>query len=234
MVHVYRPIMHGEKFDKWWFPSSGFETRGNKDTVMCHPKYNGPKISVRNYTQPPEPIDEEAIFRPPEEEEEWIEAYSEKRTPKKEERKNKAKDKQIDSDPFDTSQMKRYRDNTKYTTESKEVTPDNSAKWGELQSELQSTINKWQQRQQVHMSIEEVAGEPTTSGAANPKFKIPKLPERKELVSDKLNQFAASISPPAKERKKETSGTTQPNKNKKGRQHGHISGTRKSKGGRRK
>ena len=82
MVHVQLPIIHGEKFDKRWFPSYGFETRGTKDTVMYHPKYNGPKISALNYTQPPEPINEESIFQPPEEEE-WIEAFSEKKPPKK-------------------------------------------------------------------------------------------------------------------------------------------------------
>ena len=49
------------------------------------------------------------------------------------------------------------------------------------------------------MSIEEVAGEPTTSGAANPNFKIPKLSERKGITADKLNKLAASISPKAKE-----------------------------------
>ena len=90
------------------------------------------------------------------------------------------------------------------------------------------------ERQQGYMSREEVAGETTTSGAANPNFKIPKISERKELVSDKLNQLAASISPPAKEIKKETSSISQPHKNKKDRQHGYISGTRKSRGGRRK
>ena len=142
MVHVLRPTMHGDKFDKRWFPSSGFETRGTKDTVMYHPEDNG-KLQPKPHT-------------------------------------------------------------------------DNI------------------EGQQGYMSKEEVAGEPTTSGTANPKFKIPKLSERKELVSDKLNQLAASISPPAKERKRETSNITQPHKNKKGRQHDYISGTKKSRGGKRK
>ena len=232
MVHVQRPIMHGEWFDKRWFPCSGFETRGTKDTVIYHPKYNGPKISVLSYKQPPEPIDEGSIFRPPEEKE-WIEAFSEKKTPRKEKKKNKANNEQTDPNPFDLSQMKPYHDNIRISTTTKEYTPRNDAKWGKLQSEPQPTINKWQQG---HMSKEEVAGEPTTPGVANPKFKIPKLSERKELVSDKLNQLAASISPPAKERKKDTSSTTQPHKNKKGRhrQFGQQGGTRKSRGGRRK
>ena len=81
------------------------------------------------------------------------------------------------------------------------------------------------------MSIDEVAGEPTTSGAINPKYKIPK---KKALETNKLNDLASNISPPAKEKKKETSEPTQPHKNKKGRQYGHISGTRWSRGGRRK
>ena len=33
IVHVQRPIMHGEKFDKRWFPSSGFETRGTTQST---------------------------------------------------------------------------------------------------------------------------------------------------------------------------------------------------------
>ena len=233
MVHVQRPIMHGGRFDKRWFPSSDFKTRGTKDAVMYHPKYNGPKISVLNYTQPPDPIDEESIFRPPEGEE-WIKAYSEKRTLKKEEMKNKAKKKQVDSDPFDTSQMKPYHDNTEHPTANKEVTSEKSTKWGRIQSEPQSTINKWQQVQQGHMTIEEVAGEARTPGAVNPKFKIPKFSEKKEITADKLNELAASISPPAKEGKKEAPSTTQPHKNKKGQHYGHISGTRKSRGGSRK
>ena len=93
-------------------------------------------------------------------------------------------------------------------------------------------INTRQQGQQGYMSIEEVIGEQTTSRAVNPKFKIPKLSEKKEITTNKLNELAANISPPAKEREKETSDTIQPHKNKKGRQYGYISGTRKSRGGR--
>ena len=83
------------------------------------------------------------------------------------------------------------------------------------------------------MSIEEVTGEPTTSGAVNPMFKIPKLSDKKTISTNKLNELAANIFPPAKEREKETSSTTQPHKNKKGQHYGHISGTRWSRGGRR-
>ena len=93
---------------------------------------------------------------------------------------------------------------------------------------------QWVKWQQGFMSMEEVAGEPTTPGVVKPKFKIPKLSERKELVSNKLNQLTENISPPAKERKKDTSSTTQPHKNKKGRQFGQQGGTRKSRGGRMK
>ena len=41
-VHVQRPITHGEKFDKRWYPSSELSTRGPRDEVMYHPKYEGP------------------------------------------------------------------------------------------------------------------------------------------------------------------------------------------------
>ena len=91
--------------------------------------------------------------------------------------------------------MRPYHDNIADSTNKKVYKPENNTKWGKLQSEPQSTINKWQQG---HMSIEEAAGEPTTSGAINPKFKIPKLSEKKGIISDKLNELAASISPPAR------------------------------------
>ena len=84
------------------------------------------------------------------------------------------------------------------------------------------------------MSREEVSGEQTTSSAANPNYKITKLSKEKELQSNKLNELASNISPPAKEQKKETSSTTQAHKNKKGRQSSQQGGTRKSGGSRKK
>ena len=126
---------HGERFDRRWYPSSDFEIRGAKDMVLYHPKYDGPKISVLNYLQPPEPIDEESIFRPPEEEE-WIKAYSEKRTPKKEEKKKRANKKQIDSNPFDTSQMKPNQDNLESPIANKVVTTENSANYSQNPNQI--------------------------------------------------------------------------------------------------
>ena len=54
------------------------------------------------------------------------------------------------------------------------------------------------------MSKQEVSGETTTSSAADPNYRIPKLSGRKSLQSTKLNDLAINISPPARERKKET------------------------------
>ena len=177
---------------------------------MYHPKYKVPKKTL-TYEQKLGPIDEESIFRPPEGEE-WIEVYSDKKTPKKEETKNRARDKQIDPNPFKVSQMGPYHENIEYSTTSKIYTPEDNTRRGELPREFQSDINQWQQG---FMSIGEVAGEPTTSGDVDPNYRIPKLSKKKVLISDKLNQLASNISPPAKERKKQTSSTTQPHKNKK-------------------
>ena len=60
------------------------------------------------------------------------------------------------------------------------------------------------------MSRQKVSGKATTSAtldqpktpsAVNPNYRIPK---KSNLESNKLNQLASNISPPAKERKKET------------------------------
>ena len=230
MVHVQRPTMHGEKFSRRWYPSSGFDTRGPKDQVMYHPKYKGPKVSDLMNNPNWRSIAKEDIFQPPEGEE-WIEKFSEKRTPRKSEKKAKIANRQIDADPFDTKQMRPYREEAQYSNTNEEYSPENRARWGKLKTKPQLENIEGQQG---YMSKEEVAGEPTTSGTANPKFKIPKLSERREITTDKLNNLSANISPPAKERKRETSSSIQPHKNKKGRQHGHISGIRKSGGGRRK
>ena len=65
-VHVQRPITHGEKFDKRWYPSSELSTRGPRDEVMYHPKYEGSKVKDSLNGQILEPIDDQSIFRPPE------------------------------------------------------------------------------------------------------------------------------------------------------------------------
>ena len=110
--------------------------------------------------------------------------------------------------------MRPNHENIENSTTKKEYIKTDKAKWGQLTAEPHSNINEWQQGQQGFMSVEEVAGEATTSDTLNPKFKIPKMSEKKVLAADRLNQLATSISPPAKERKKEASNTTQPHKNK--------------------
>ena len=150
MVHVQRPTTHGEKFNTRWFPSSGFDTRGPKDLVMYHPKYKGPKVADLINEPNWRSINKEDKFQPPEGEE-CIEAYSEKKTPKKEERKKTSRSKHMDSNPFDVDKMRPYHENADSSTTKKSYTPENNAKWGKLQPEPQSSINKWQQG---FMSIE--------------------------------------------------------------------------------
>ena len=82
------------------------------------------------------------------------------------------------------------------------------------------------------MSRQEVSGEALTSNTAehpiDPKYKIPK---KTSLESNRLNELALNISPPAKERKKEgDEQRDQPHKRKKGRTLGQVSGTRKKEG----
>ena len=45
ITHVLRPIYHGAKFNKRWYPSSEFDGRGQRDLVMYHPAYTGPKAA---------------------------------------------------------------------------------------------------------------------------------------------------------------------------------------------
>ena len=45
VTHVQRPLEHGEKFDRRWYPNSKFDGRGQKDTVMYHPNYRGANSS---------------------------------------------------------------------------------------------------------------------------------------------------------------------------------------------
>ena len=176
-----------------------------------------------------ESIDEESIFRPPEGEE-WIEVYSEKKTPRKKE--SKKKNKVEISNPFDVNQMRPYQAQAEYSPTNEAYNPENNAKWGALIREPRPNIN---QQQQGFMSIAEVAGEnSTTSGEANPKYKIPKKPNQQGLQADRLNQLAASTSPPTKEKKKDDYKPDQSHKNKKGRQYSQQGGTRYSRGGKRK
>ena len=73
--------------------------------------------------------------------------------------------------------------------------------------------------------------QPRNPSAVNPDYRIPK---KSSLESNRLNQLALNVSPPAKESKKEVDGKRdQPHKRKKGRSLGQISGTRQ-KGGRSK
>ena len=69
------------------------------------------------------------------------------------------------------------------------------------------------------MSIAEVAGEyASTPSTVNPNYKIPKKTKQHGLQADRLNQFAANVSPPAKEKVEEYKNPDQPHKNTKGRQ----------------
>ena len=87
-------------------------------------------------------------------------------------------------------------------------------KWGDPQSRTPKDLSRWQQG---YMSRQEVSGEATTSAAseqtANPSEKKPnyKIPKKSNLESNRLNQLASNISPPAKERKEgnQISGTRQ-------------------------
>ena len=103
---------------------------------MYHPNINGPKIERLTYEQNLGLIDEESIFRLPEEKE-CIMVYSDK-TPAKDEKK-KANDKyvQIDSNPFETSQMRPY---VEYSTTSRVYTPENNTQWGAITTGAQSNI----------------------------------------------------------------------------------------------
>ena len=84
------------------------------DFVMYHPSYEGPKEPALTYEQNLGPIDEESIFRPPEDEE-CIAVYSDKRTPKKGEKKSKAKNERVDPNPFDLKQTRSYHANAEYS-----------------------------------------------------------------------------------------------------------------------
>ena len=46
VTHVQRPLYHGAKFDKRWYPRSDFDDRGQKDLVMYHPAYTGPTAAA--------------------------------------------------------------------------------------------------------------------------------------------------------------------------------------------
>ena len=136
---------------------------------MFHPEYKGPKVKDLLNGQILESIDKESIFRPPEGVE-WIEAYSEKRTPKK--KKNRGEDKFVTPNPFDAKQIRPYHAQAEYSPTNEVYNPENNAKWGALTKEPRPNIDK---QQQGFMSIAEVAGDnATTSSAANPKYKIPK------------------------------------------------------------
>ena len=74
-----------------------------------------------------------------------------------------------------------------------------------MSTETRSYLKEWQQG---FMSREEVTGEKTASGTANPNYRIPKLSGKVGLQSNKLNELASNISPPDKEKKKEISSTT--------------------------
>ena len=117
--------------------------------------------------------------------------------------------------------------------------PINKTNLGAIQPRMTNNVD---QSQQGFMSIQGVAGETTTSGAvaqttnpgaADPNYLIPKISGRNSLQSNKLNQIALNVSPPAKERPKESDETRahQPHKQKKGRQLGQQGGTRKRSGG---
>ena len=57
------------KFDKRWYASSELNISGPKDIVMYDPKYEGPKVKDLISGQTLKPIDDDSIFRPPEDEE---------------------------------------------------------------------------------------------------------------------------------------------------------------------
>ena len=103
VTQVQRPLNHGAKFYKMWYPSSEFDGTRQRDLVMYHPAYTGPKVADIAQGQ--------VLFYPPENEE-WIIAQSDKQQGEpKPKKKNKNKtNAQIDADPFDVRYMRPYAD----------------------------------------------------------------------------------------------------------------------------
>ena len=86
--------------------------------------------------------------------------------------------------------MRPYQAQAEYSPTNEVYTPENNAKWGALAKEPRPNIDK---QQQGFMSIAEVAGDnPTTSSAANPKYKIPVKSTQQGLQADRLNQLTAN------------------------------------------
>ena len=229
VTHVQRPLYHGAKFDKRWYPSSEFDGRGQKDLVMYHQLYKGTTAIDLAHGQV---LVYNNVFYPPENEE-WIIPHSSKQyvesTPKK---KNKKKsNSQVETNLLEIKNMKTYVENEegiKSSTEA-EHQPSSNKKWGSLHTKPPKDLNQWQQG---YMSRQEVSGEATTSAAsaqpthssvAYPNYKIPK---KSNLESSRLNQLVSNISPPAKEKNEGADEPNyQPHKQNKGRSRGPISST---------
>ena len=107
ITHVQRPLYHGAKFEKRWYPSD-FSDGGQKDLVRYHPSYKGPTATDIAQGQR---LDYINIFYPPENQE-WIIPHSSRQqaesTPKK--RNRKKLHVQVNDNQLDTNKMRPYAD----------------------------------------------------------------------------------------------------------------------------
>ena len=222
--HVKRPTEQFIKFGIENFPHSHFTTRESQDCVQYHPLYAGFRPLGDGTTNDlVDLMQDNPPFWPPENQEWFLPSTDPDTTETKSDTVvNQQRSVLIVDDPFDTNKMLPYLSPTSLFAEEEEAVRRRAeSNWGRLEtaSNRRESLQRWQETKDEHgmdydheisskdapqqpvVARSEMSSpitpintsEPTTSG----RYVIPKK-SKQGIQSNKVNELAAKVSPPAR------------------------------------
>ena len=208
--HVQRPTSKFSRFDVLRFPRSEFTVEEDPDSVMYHPEYMGIRIQTGTNTDPIDLTFDPSIFRPPPHEE-WIKLYEEQQGQIKTNTVSANTPVKLD-DPFDPSLMRAYLSPRDLQLENECVIINNNecSKWGEYHQLDKNDLDSWRKNNTAATQEQNEEDQPTAAFEVRSPEETPKRVARKSLQSSRLNELAASISPPAAPRLKPNKTNNKP------------------------
>ena len=221
--HVKRPTEQFHKFDIERYPHSHFTTREIPDSVQYHPQCQGPRPLGDGSTQGLTDITmNQMMFWPPQNQEWFVPCNLDSPQMELGERDHAIRSPTrsgVVEEAFDLAAMLPYVPPTSLFADGEEaIRRQMGDRWGNYNDGSQrESLKQWQEND-VSMSQENIPIVATTSSASiimqqeasgSTPYKIPELP-RFSLLSNRVNNLAANISPPARAKLPKPPGSEQP------------------------
>ena len=230
--HVKRPTEQFSKFGIENFPHSHFTTRESQDCVQYHPLYAGFRPLGDGTTNDlVDLMQDNPPFWPPENQEWFLPSADTDTTETKSDTVvNQQRSSLIIDDPFDTDKMLPYLSPTSLFAEEEEAVKRRAeGNWGKLgtASTRRESLQRWQETKDDHeissenvpqqsMVEQSVMSSPITPIAVSEpstskRYVIPKKPNQ-SILSNKVNELVAKVSPPARSILPKPPGSQTPSK----------------------